>query len=98
MNPTHRRAIFHFHDNTTLGLEWPRQDTPGSTFLSEALRKAIQAEHLLVEVEGHLLVIQTRNLNYVELIPAPEQLPEGVIHGARRLADLAAPITPPRPA
>ncbi len=94
MNTPYRRAVFHFHDNTTLALEWPKQDTQGLTFVSEALRKAIQTEHLIVEAEGHLLVIQTKNLNYVEVIPAPEQLPEGAIRGARRLADLAAATAP----
>ena len=39
MNPIHRRAIIHFTDNTTLDLEWPKQDRPGATFVSEALRK-----------------------------------------------------------
>ena len=93
MNPTHHRAIIHFIDDTTLDLEWPKQDRQAATFASEALRKAIQADRLLVEVEGNLLVIQMRNVNYVELIPVPEQLPEGVIRGARRLADPAAGIT-----
>jgi hypothetical protein len=36
-----------------------------------------------VEVEGNLLVIPMRNVKYVELIPAPEQLPDGVIRNAR---------------
>ena len=95
MNPIHRRAIFHFTDNTTLDLEWPKQDRQGSTFVSEGLRKAMQADRLVVEVEGNLLVIQMRNVNYVELIPVPEQLPDGAIRGARRLADPAAAITTP---
>ena len=95
MNLTHHRAIFHFTDNTTLDLEWPKQDRPGATFVSEALRKAIQADRFVVEVEGNLVVIQMRNVNYVELIPVPEQLPDGAIRGARRLADPAAAISTP---
>ncbi len=86
MNPIHRRAIFHFIDNTSLALEWPKQDTHGATFVSEALRKALEAERLVLEVEGNLVVIQMRNVKYVELIPVPEQLPEGVIVGARHVA------------
>ena len=83
MNPIHRRAIIHFTDASTLDLEWPKQDTKGHVFLSEAIRKAIESERLLVEVEGNLLVIPMRNVKYVELIPVPEQLPDGVIRNAR---------------
>jgi hypothetical protein len=83
MNPIHRRAVIHFTDASTLDLEWPKQDTKGCVFLSEAIRKAIESERLLVEVEGNLLVIPMRNVKYVELIPVPEQLPEGVIRNAR---------------
>jgi hypothetical protein len=83
MNPIHRRAVIHFTDATTLDLEWPKQDTKGCVFLSEAIRKAIESERLLVEVEGNLLVIPMRNVKYIELIPVPEQLPDGVIRNAR---------------
>jgi len=90
MNSLHRRAVIHFTDHTTLALEWPKQDTSSSIFLSEALRKAIESERLLIEVEGHLMVILMRNVKYIELIPVPEQLPEGVIRNARRAAPLAS--------
>ena len=91
MNPIHRRAIVHFTDNTTLALEWPKQDMQHYVFLAEALRKAVEADRLLVEVEGNLVVIQMRNVKYVELIPVPEQLPEGVIRDARHAAQPASP-------
>jgi hypothetical protein len=91
MNPIHRRAVFYFVDNTTLALEWPKQDLQHYVFLSEALRKTVEADRLLVEVEGNLVVIQMRNVKYVELIPVPEQLPEGVIRKARYAGPLASP-------
>lgn len=90
MNTPHRRAIIHFNDGSHLALEWPKQEMPGQIFLSEALRKAIEARQLLVEVEGNLLVIQMANLNYIELQPAPDDLPDGAIRGAHRVASLAA--------
>ncbi len=90
MNSIHRRAVIHFTDNTTLALEWPKQEMQGFHFLSEALRKAIESERLLVEVDGNLLIIQTRNIKYAELIPVPEQLPEGVIRHARYASHFTA--------
>ena len=92
MNPIQRRAIFHFTDNTTLALEWPKQDMQHYVFLAEALRKAVEADRLLVEVEGNLMVIQTRNVKYVELSPVPDQLPEDVIRNARHAAQPASPL------
>jgi hypothetical protein len=83
MNSFHRRATIHLTDKTTLTLEWPKQDTQGYTFLSEALRNAVEADRLMVEVEGSLVVIQMKNVKYIELLPIPEQLPEGVIRNAR---------------
>ena len=91
MHSIHRRAIFHFTDSTTLALEWPKQDTSGMVFLSEAIRKAIESERLLVEVEGNLVIIPMRNVKYIELLPVPEQLPEGVIRNARRAAQPVFP-------
>lgn len=95
MNPIHRRAIIHFTDDTTLDLAWPKQDTSGHVFLSEVIRKAVEARQMLVEADGHLLVIQMANVKFIELIPAPEQLPEGVIRNAQRVASLTATATPP---
>lgn len=91
MNPIHRRAIIHFTDNTTLALEWPKQEKSGSLFLSEALRKAVASERLLVEVEGHLLIIPMQNVKYIELLPVPEELPEGVIRHARWVTSSTLP-------
>lgn len=95
MNTIHRRAIIHFTDASTLDLEWPKQDTTGHVFISEAIRKAIESERLLVEVEGNLLVIPMRNVKYVELIPTPEQLPDGVIRNARHRVQPASQSNPP---
>lgn len=83
MNPIHRRAIIHFIDNSTLALEWPKQDLQGHVFVSEAIRAAIEADRLMVEVEGNLVIVQMRNVKYIEVLPAPDQLPEGVIRHAR---------------
>ena len=91
MNAIQRRAVIHFIDNTTLALEWPKQDDSGHVFLSEAFRKAIEARQLLIEVDGNLLVIQAASVKYVELIPAPEALPEGVIRHAQLVPAAGAP-------
>lgn len=95
MNAMHRRAIIHFTDASKLDLEWPKQDAQGHLFLSEAIRKAVQTERLLVEVGGNLLIIPMQNVKYVEVIPAPEQLPDGVVRNARYRVPPASQSNPP---
>lgn len=85
IKPIHRRAIIHFIDGTSLALEWPKQDLSKFTFVSEAIRKALESRQLMVEVEGHLLVIHMSNVKYIELVPAPDKLPEGTIREARHV-------------
>ena len=97
MNPPHRRAIIHFVDHTSLALEWPKQELKGHLFLAEALRKAIEADRLMVEVEGSLLVIPMRNVKHIELSPVPEDLPDGVIRHARRVVPMASTALEPVP-
>jgi len=91
MKPIHRRAIFHFTDTTTLALEWPKQESHGFTFLSEAIRKALESRQLMIEVEGNFLVIPMNNIKYIELVPSPEQLPDGVIREARHVPTSGRP-------
>ena len=68
-----------------------KQDLGGHVFLLEAIRKAIEARQLLVAAGGKLLIIQTTNVKYVELDPAPDQFPEGVIRRTQ-LATNPAPL------
>lgn len=48
-----------------------------------SIRQALDAERLLLEVEGDLLVINMTQVAHVRIHPAPEALPKGVITGAR---------------
>jgi len=80
-----RRPIFHFIDGTQLAMEWPKLAPKGVFALENAVQKAVTASQFLVEVEGNLRVIQMANVKFIEVIPAPERLPDGVIRNARRV-------------
>jgi len=47
------------------------------------VKRAIDADKLVLEVDGDLLVIPIRNVKYVQVSPAPAHLPGGVLRQAR---------------
>jgi hypothetical protein len=46
------------------------------------LKEALSARHLIVEVDGALLIIPFENIKYVQAYPAPAKLPENAIRAA----------------
>jgi hypothetical protein len=46
------------------------------------IKDALDARHIVLEVEGALIVIPFDNVKYVQVHPAPKKLPPGVIKGA----------------
>ena len=50
------------------------------------VRRAIDAEKLVLEVDGDLLVIPVGNIEHIQVSPAPAHLPAGVFRHAK-LAD-----------
>lgn len=84
-NPETRQAVFHFVDGSQLTLEWPKQVPKGVFALETAVAKAVASQQFTVEADGNLVVIQMANVNFIEVIPAPEKLPDEVIRHGRRV-------------
>ncbi|HXZ52668.1 MAG TPA: hypothetical protein VEH51_11765 [Burkholderiales bacterium] len=81
---TGRRFVtLFFNDGTKLKLSFPKQGGKDAATLAANVRKAIDADRLVFEVEGSLYIIQVRNLKYVQVSPAPEALPAGIFVGAQ---------------
>jgi hypothetical protein len=74
-------TIFFTH-KTKLTLRWPRQAGQEPAEVAATVKKALEAERILAEVEGRLLIIPMQNVKYIEVSPGPEKLPKGVILGA----------------
>lgn len=51
--------------------------------LAARIEEALKANHLLVEVEGKLIVYPFYNIKAIEVFPAPEKLPRIVMKKAR---------------
>jgi hypothetical protein len=73
--------VIRFVDGTEERLEYaglPQDDVNMATRIEEALK----AEHLLVEFEGKLVVYPFNCVKAIEVSPAPEKLPRGVLKNA----------------
>ncbi len=71
-----------FMDKTKLTLRWPRQAGSNHIEIAAMVKKALEADRIMAEVEGSLLIIPVRNIKYIEVSPAPQKLPKGVLLGA----------------
>jgi hypothetical protein len=78
-----RQAVFNFVDGTQLILEWTGQSPESSVEMESAVQSAIASPQFAAQVGENLVVIQMANVNYVEIIPAPDNLPQGVMRHAR---------------
>jgi len=85
-SPITRKLTIFFNDGTKLSVSFPKQVLGDAAELAASVRKAIDADKLALEMNGGLFIIPMRNVKYVQVTPAPEALPAGVIRGAAMLA------------
>ena len=76
------RITFHFTDGTKLDADFDAQTTDPAKAVQN-IRKAMDADKFMIEIEGQLFLIPLNNVKYLRISPAPDKLPEGVIKGAR---------------
>ena len=68
----------HFMDGTHISFRHsPDSATDPTTVLAE-LRKGLDSNKLVAEVDGNLFVIPGRSVKYVQVSPAPKDLPRGI--------------------
>ena len=81
-----RKLTIFFNDGTKIVTSFPKQFDGDPSIFASQVRKAIEADRLVMEIQGALVIIPTRNVKYFQLTPAPEVLPQGVIRGATLLS------------
>jgi len=72
-----------FLDGTRASFVYPRQSGKDQASIVATVKKAIDAERLLLEVDGDLVIIPIRSVKYIQVSPAPPHLPSGVLRRAR---------------
>ena len=73
-----RTLIIRYTDGTEQIFTFPNQAADPFT-LAERVQETLNARHLLLEVEGRLVVIPYENVKALEISPPPEKLPPNVI-------------------
>ena len=76
-----REMTIHYMDGSKMKLDFPLQ-TENENARVIKLKEALAARHLIVEVDGALLIIPFENIKYVQAYPAPSKLPENAIRAA----------------
>ncbi len=71
------KITVHFMDGTSISLRQP-ESVPDPMNVVAALRKGLDSNKLVAEVDGNLLVIPGRNVKYVQVSPCPKDLPQGI--------------------
>jgi hypothetical protein len=79
-------GTIHFMDGSKISLRWPRQAGTGSQIIALNVKRALEADRILVESDGTLLLIPLRNVKYIQITPSPKELPSGVLRGAQLLS------------
>ena len=71
-----------FLDGTKVSFNYQQQAGSDQAAIVANVKKAIESERLVLEVEGNLIVIPIRSVKYVQVSPAPRHLPSGILRGA----------------
>lgn len=79
------QAIFHFTDGSQLALAWPPQAGDDPITVAANIRKALETDRILAEVDGDLILIPLANVTHVRVSPAPPKLPQNVIRGCQAI-------------
>ena len=77
-----RSMIIHFNDGSKKLLAFPDPVSDSDASLNLRLREALDARHLVLEVDGAMVVIPVEAIKYLESFPAPKKLPAYAIRGA----------------
>lgn len=78
-----QRAItIHFNDGTKMSLDFPKQ-APSEVAAMLKLNDVLQKRHMLFEADSTLLVVPFENVRYIQVYPAPADIPgQAYIKGA----------------
>ncbi len=75
--------LIRFMDGSKITLRYPKQAGNDPATIAANVRKALETDRILVEVEGNLIFIPLSSVKYIQVIPAPDVLPSNVLRGAR---------------
>ena len=75
-----------FTDGSSLKFSFPKQQQDQAN-LGGRIKKALNENHLLMEVEGTLYSIPQSNIKYIQFSPCPEKLPDTAFRKVKLVID-----------
>ncbi len=75
-----------FLDGSKISYRYPKQAGADPATIAATVKRAIDAERLVLEADGDLVVIPIRSVKYIVVSPAPDHLPPGVLREARLMS------------
>lgn len=81
--PTSVTLTFNFLDGTSMAATFPRQTDNDPLVVAGNVKKAIDQNKIVVEVDGALLVIPMPSVKFIKIDPLPAHLPATVIKGGK---------------
>lgn len=75
-------ATIFFTDASKMTLTWPRQAGDDANIIAMNVRKALDQDKLALEVDGDMIIIPMENIKYIQVSPAPTDLPQNVLKNA----------------
>ena len=74
--------VIRFMDGAEERFEYPRLPQDDVNLVAR-IEEALDAKHLLIEVEGKLIIYPFQSIKAIEISPSPEKLPRIVMKKAR---------------
>ena len=78
-----RQAMIFLTNGTKISVNFPKQagDDPVTALMN--VKKALEADRILMEVDGDPMIIPMQSVSFIQVSPAPEELPPGVIRNVK---------------
>jgi hypothetical protein len=84
MQAGYRQVTVSFQNGNSISVEFPIQAGEDAVTAISNIKKVLDADRILIEVDGDLMIIPWESVTHIRVHPAPESLPRGIIiRGAR---------------
>jgi len=81
--PRTASMLIRFVDGSKITVRYPKQAGNDPATIAANVRRALEADRIVLEVDGSLLFVPLNNVRYVQVTPAPDVLPANVLRHAR---------------
>ncbi len=82
-SPSHIKMIVRLVDGSVQSVQFPAEQEGDELTLASRIEKVLQAQDLVLELGGRLLVLPKHSILSIELTPSPAKLPTTAIRHGR---------------